>query len=368
MKSRIAIVASAGVFSLLAAGTLTYTLWGSPAAPLAAPVAQAPQEWEATIRACLPPSDSTQQDQLAFFSDSVQDCLRNTYNAASKAGQVNAVADATETIIRDKVLLSMICHDLAHDSGQHTLDYFQGDVVAAVNAYNGNYTCEGGFLHGITDAWAKSSPPDEAYRAVGEACRRSNDSGNFYGICTHGYGHAAWIGRLDPMKAAQLCLLLDDPQGRSQCGEGIIMDLYQPAGSNIPHRPIELAGEEMPEICRTWPEPGTPGMLEGCVRGSAYIFARDVFAAMGDIDKYKPPFKDIPQEFYDNTSRAAKDAYDKCQNMDKTSIDQCQKDLAKFLVWRPSAALADPEVRKVVCSGLDGDLRDYCINLKYEII
>lgn len=363
-------VAAAAVPAFLAGLVGTYALWGgsSPAVdedPGRGTILDA-SGWNDRILSCLPPADNTPEQQAAFFEPAVEECLRGVYFTAAEAGQVNAIADATSEVIQDKVLLSMLCHDLAHDSGEMTLQFYKGDIVAAVNAYNGNGTCEGGFLHGITDAWAKGSPPDEEYQAVGEACKREQN-GDFYGLCAHGYGHAAWIGRLDPLKAAGLCALLDRPDGRAQCGEGIIMDLYQPAGSNIEHRPLELAREEMPGLCQEWPRPDLEGMHDGCLSGAAYIFAREVFENMGSVDQFKPPFRDIPEEFYANTRAASSRAVGFCRGMQGESSKQCQKYLAKFVVWRPSPALAHPDVRAAICSGFDDDLQDMCLSLKFEI-
>lgn len=258
------------VLGVLAAAT--GALLGGVNAPLSdTPSSQAQAtsaaDWQERLRGCA-------QGVMTFAvlsSDQVQACLEAQMREAFSAGGLGLVEAALEAEIENSPDLYYACHNLAHRVGAHayTITRDAGELLG--QATEGS--CAYGLGHGVLDGFAEAHPSAAEYARVAQACvdvRRQ--PGNERVICPDGLGHAAWKIAGEMAAAVNLCALVPTGEGRRECGEGIVMQVYEPAGSR-PDLSAPLAPESLITLCQSWPTKD-PELLAGCASGAGYIFTR----------------------------------------------------------------------------------------------
>jgi len=227
----------------------------------------------AELRAELVACSAGDMSEGRLIEDDVQDCYYRVMTAAVRAGQMMDVQQALAEQIEATPGIYAACHSVGHRVGKEAFAEY-GDIAELIRL-NDTTTCQYAFGHGILDGFAFSDPSDDEFRAAAEACigmRLLGVEGNkVYKLCSDGLGHAAWSSTRDLWGAVARCRMLDDQLARATCGEGIMMQLYEPAGDE-PSRDIDQAWFEVPQLCISWPDTGET--REGCYSGSGYVYTR----------------------------------------------------------------------------------------------
>lgn len=208
-----------------------------------------------------------------LIADDAQACLYRVLSTAVAAGQMMDAQTALAAQIEQTPGLYAACHTVGHRAGREAFEK-RGDIAALIRE-NATTTCQYAFGHGILDGFAFAGPSDDEFRAAADACvgmRLAGAEGNkVYKLCSDGLGHAAWTstGRLP--HAVARCRMLDDELARAVCGEGIVMQIYEPAGS-LPTEDLTQAPTGMLRLCLSWPD--RTETLDGCYSGAGYVYTR----------------------------------------------------------------------------------------------
>lgn len=208
-----------------------------------------------------------------LIAPDAQACLYRVLSTAVAAGQMMDVQAALSAQIEETPGLYAACHTVGHRVGREAFEKY-GDIAALLRE-NATTTCQYAFGHGILDGFAFAGPSDEEFRAAADACvgmRLAGVEGNkVYKLCSDGLGHAAWTSTERLPSAVARCRMLDDELARAVCGEGIVMQIYEPSGS-LPAEDLAQAPTGMLRLCLSWPD--RTETLDGCYSGAGYVYTR----------------------------------------------------------------------------------------------
>jgi hypothetical protein len=259
------------------------------------------------------------------------------------------------------------CHDIMHSAADHGAKTPTQvlDLIRKIDLPS----CQGGLVHGLLDAFAKLSPSQEDFIALGAACSEyyknsgsSNDSkvqsnmSMLYAYCTDGAGHAAWESTQDLRSAIDACNALNEAPGRASCAEGVLMQIFEPANGTPVHS-VEESFTIIPEMCATWPD-NTPtrDTLVGCNTGAAYIYTRPAWHLhsyfAGQVGTSEPT--EIPSDVSAKMQEHIDKAIDLCI---KYHTSACLKSIGHQL---PTSLFADQAATKRLCGRL-GEFETYCL-------
>jgi hypothetical protein len=320
--------------------------------------------WRTQIEPCIPVNET----QDAYSDKAVQDCLLRVFTTAAVKLETQALATALSALIVEHPLLGLPCHKPAHIIGETVLQAAGGDIAKALATHD-HPSCEAGFIHGMIDAFAAKNPSPAEFARLIAACESSADT-NMLHYCTHGVGHAAWIVTNDGPESSRYCALLRTPEGRAQCGEGVMMDMYEPATDQFPTRDSMKAPEEMPEVCANWAEPELPGMLEGCAHGAAFVFSKRALERVYVwAHKIPYPYPDqLPEQFNAEVTAAAEAVASWCAKLPGRAADSCLRDLGIAYPHVPHPLLLRPDVRTLLCRPLGEQTLKNCVaQVRYNI-
>ena len=273
------------LFLLLAVPVL-YLGWrytDSGAAPLDS------QGWRDRFLVCSPDRDNMR----SLLTEATQLCLLDVMKDSVDADRLFEMQDGLGLAIVDAPGLATVCHTPGHRAGRYAFEKQQD--IAAMILGNRSAVCAYAIGHGILDGFADTRPDDTLFRAATTACesidmsgRSKEDTAQVLGLCADGIGHAAWSSTRDPVAAALRCGFLTVEINQSACGEGVIMQIYEPAGSE-PTGEVAKAATELPSFCENWPGNATTRL--GCYSGAGYIYSRPAWAfAYGKTTSLTEPF------------------------------------------------------------------------------
>lgn len=226
------------------------------------------QGWQDEFVACA----NTVLTAAVLLSEPVQKCMLGVMTAAVEAGQLTELNEALAAQIELTPSLFNACHNIGHAAGQRAFEV-DPDIEKLLLTQT-NATCQYALGHGILDGFAKAEPTDAEFAAAAQACTSLADLGTpAFAFCSDGLGHAAWASTNDLASAVARCGMLGLEYSQAICSEGIIMQIYEPAGLP-PARDINQAHEDLPEMCATWPSGGRASLDFGCHSGAGYIYTR----------------------------------------------------------------------------------------------
>ncbi len=319
--------------------------------------AQDVSQWKERIQTCIPVNET----QDAYSDKAVERCLLEVFTTAAVKLETQALATALSELIVVHPLLGLPCHAPAHIIGETVLKAAGGDIVQALATHD-HPSCEAGFIHGMIDAFAAKDPSPAEFARLVAACEASADT-NMLHYCTHGIGHAAWIVTNDGPESSRYCALLRTPEGRAQCGEGVMMDMYEPATNQFPTRDSMKAPEEMPMVCANWAEPELPGMLEGCAHGAAFVFSKRALERIY-VWAHKIPYPypdELPEQFNSEVTEIAETVASWCGRLPGRAADSCLRDLGIAYPHVPHPLLLRPDVRTLLCRPLGVETLRNCV-------
>lgn len=280
-------------------------------------------------------------------SDEYQGCLYALMTHAADTGQLAELQDALSAELEQTPALANHCHDTGHRAGEYAFK-LNPDIYTQLMD-NSRVTCAYAIGHGLLDGFARSDPDRADFAAAATACNEWEDDRDSHvgGFCADGLGHAAWDVTNDLDAAVERCALLEHGHNQKACGEGIIMQIYQPAGFLAEN---ELKGDldTLPELCSSWPTPaGSEEVKVGCFTGAGYIYTRAAWtlavAWSRDTDR-APLDSGIARQLRD----ALADAADRCG---RHAQDEGELPCLRSVAWQiPEQVYDHPDLLSEVCA------------------
>lgn len=248
------------------------------------------------------------------------------------------------------------CHDMLHRVGERALAEFKD--MADLILSNNSDVCGTAFIMGGVDAFGAQEPTVEEFRRVAQACEAMSGPGfasRLRGMCEHSLGHAAWKSTLEIPLAAARCGLLVTENGQVNCGDGVIMQIYQPANGEAT-RALERARYEMEDVCTEWPDIGAT--RRGCYAGAGYIYSRPLFTYESVVRGQAAGTRTLTVEQRDRLRELAFDVVDLCESHSwEEGVDACLERASQDI---PGAIYWDEELTEELCSRF-GRHQDRCI-------
>ena len=303
--------------------------------------------YEDAISTCLPENDNAKY----YNEKEIKDCLYSVFSKAAIKLKTQPLAAGLSNLIIKHPLLGLPCHEITHTIGDLTLKSAGGDIRKVLTTHD-NPSCEAGFIHGMIDAFAITMPSPLEFAKLVDACESSSDS-NMLHYCTHAIGHAAWI------------VTEDGAEGRAQCGEGVMMDMFVPATTRFASLDQSLAPSHLQSVCRDWVRQSAPGMIQGCAHGAAFVFSKKALSIVyfWSENKLNYPYPDkLPDEMLLDLAKVGKEVKIYCEGLGGFAGKSCANDLSIAIPHVPHPLLLREDVRNALCSTLDKSTRDNCIN------
>ena len=204
-------------------------------------------------------------------SNEVKKCVLDIMKSAGKALQIVELNEAIEYAIEQQPVFFEVCHDLGHPAGRYAYTIYPNvyELLQIIGS-----TCQYAIGHGVLDGFADTKPNELSYMRAVDVCM-SIENPLTSSFCADGLGHVAWASTEDLAGAARRCAYINKQNLEEACVEGILMQIYEPAGF-APSRDITNAVKEIPSMCANWPQMDRIGNVTGCYKGAGYIFSRDL--------------------------------------------------------------------------------------------
>lgn len=279
------------------------------------------------LSSCFP-KNATNEDlfeaKVSCFDEKVIKIAASTPNPVDVFVSINALNVARPDVFT-------VCHNASHRVGEvalkrvHKVHGLDKEIIAALLDRGGS-ACMGGLMHGVMDAVANLVVNVEDYKPAIEACLLANP--DTLGYCTDAVGHATWDTFRKVLPAAEVCSFFQTPSSRRECGEGILMRMYQREETTDSWYLGNTSDEDLPrwnkgvaDICASWPK--TPFAAapeedprEWCWSGSVYLLFKPIFAVMEEkVNQDKDQFEGI------STRLSA--AISVCQGFPAPGDDRC---------------------------------------------
>lgn len=259
---RLILILSLGAASAAAAAAVVFSPWSVYGGGTSA--AEEP-DWSQRFVDCA----GGVMTHAVLESESVQGCILDVMLQAAEEGQVWDMQAALERQIEATPAIYDVCHNMGHLVGRRAFE-LDPDIARLVGD-NPSATCAYAIGHGVFDGFAESDPTPEGFRAAANAC--ASKQGVEAGLCADGIGHAAWSSSHDLATAVSYCTMLPPGDMRAACSEGIIMQIFEPAGFASSTYDLERAFSELPLLCERWPSSDADSVA-GCHMGAGYMYTR----------------------------------------------------------------------------------------------
>lgn len=203
-----------------------------------------------------------------------ESCLQSRLALLQARWPAGAILDALELALGSRPELAASCHAPMHALGQSAYKSSRSlsDALAVTNP-----VCQGGYQHGVFDAWGETltpGSPDLARLAQAAALCDHAPAGDARYLCFDGFGHVAWRTGSTMVRAAQACLHSLTREGRLGCMAGIVMDRYAPVTPSSSPEPLD----GLPGQCRLLPAKlweGSLAVRSACRQAAVYPFTQE---------------------------------------------------------------------------------------------
>lgn len=213
-------------------------------------------------------SKGVRERQIMLSSD-VTACITDIMKNAVRSKQIYVLDEAVAHTITVEPLFFEACHNIGHAAGRHAYSVY-GNIEELL--LNIGSSCQYALGHGVLDGFADSMPDETLYFKAARACLAIDDDVTA-GFCGDGLGHVAWSSTNNISDAVRRCAYLSKPNLEEACGEGVLMQIYEPAGFE-PSSTLADSVNEIPSMCARWPLASKPSSVNGCYRGAGYVFSR----------------------------------------------------------------------------------------------
>jgi len=175
-------------------------------------------------------------------------CFRNFLSDFVAQNGIQELLSALEIITKEESLDPSYCHDVVHALGQLGTEHqsVQETVVVCTDL------CTYGCHHGAVEQYvATETDPQKQHQLVSDvvdACKSSNRA-----ACFHGLGHGVSVlGNYELPTSLALCNQVEEESDRMYCGEGVLMELYEPSTFD---KPIQEFPEDIGAFCESLESP-----------------------------------------------------------------------------------------------------------------
>ena len=269
---RVLTVAALLIFAILACSSLALSLRTTTASVGKKPEVthvQAPDSafWEQQLLAC----SNGILTAAVLLTDTSGACLLAVMKSAVDVQAVSPLQQAMDRLERRSPAWFAACHGPGHKAGRYF--YEQSPDITARLADIDSSTCAYSIGHGVLDGFAASSPTREAFQMAAGECSRLDDASHaVHALCADGLGHVAWAATKSFAEAPYLCSLFGNELRQESCGEGIVMQVFEPAGF-LPSMDAAGAPGTLPAICEKW-DTASLSVQRGCYHGAGYVYSR----------------------------------------------------------------------------------------------
>lgn len=227
------------------------------------------ESWEVELSACMAPGPA-----LAVSDSEAKECALGVMRRAVDGNQVAQILTATTRVLDRLPNFLPVCHYAGHQAGQYAFSKYNdpGFLLRLADST----ACAYALGHGILDGFALESPSIEEFAEVIDVCESFQASrGDLFTACADGAGHAAWTSTQDFSRAFGRCDSFSSAGARSLCAEGVVMQVYEPAGLEA-SRPVGQAPLDLPRVCAS--ETTSQEASLGCASGAGYVYSRPWWA------------------------------------------------------------------------------------------
>jgi hypothetical protein len=258
---------------------------------------------------------STTSDDITYMSKA-QQCVADVMTLALSNDDISTFIPDLERAVDDNDFLYQVCHPAAHTAGKQALEA-SDDLFTLLNEVAKSTVCDWGFGHGVIDTLALRGEDNETLDQLVRWCEEHVSDERLYGLCADSIGHYSWISTQNLERSAVNCARVQTPQGKSSCGGGIMMQMFEPAASAGSYSRVE-APELIPEICRRWMKVA-PIEIDylGCSHGAGYVYGLRVRDAAWNWlnDKESLAANSTPPEALEPVIGEIKNAVKHCENL-----------------------------------------------------
>lgn len=316
-----------------------------------------PQAWRDRFVACA----NGDMVERTLIAAEVQTCILGVMLDSVEAGDVMGMQRALAAQIQLTPDLYAACHTVGHKAGQAA--FAASNDIAALIVENRTSTCQYAIGHGVLDGFALASPSDAEFRAAAEACVTLRDgeeeAQKAFKLCSDGLGHAAWTSTKDPVQAVLRCRMIADETGQELCGEGVIMQIYEPAGT-APSADLSRAAQDLPALCSNWPDTGPT--RKGCYAGAGYIYTREAWTL--HYARNTDGAAELNTEQRQRMQESMLDAAANCRNHpEPEGVSHCLFSMSQQI---PPSIFVDDALADTICSAL-GEWRQRCLDFRFVI-
>jgi hypothetical protein len=256
-------------------------------------------------------------------------CLADVMIYAFENDDLETFLPVLESAVARSETLYTVCHPAAHTAGRYALDGGP-EVMPLLDIVAMNTVCDWGFGHGVIDSLAERGDDPATLEDIVDWCERHVSDERLYGLCTDSVGHYSWTSTGDLAKSVANCEMLATDSGKTSCGGGILMQMFEPAAAAGSYTRQE-APELIPSICTSWfAVAGTPGGRNGCAMGAGYVYGldvRDVTWAL--IEEYsRNPGGGLPLQHQERILETVRVAHDRCRIFEEEYFRTCTSMLA----------------------------------------
>lgn len=284
-----------------------------------------------------------------------RECMTEVMFGYLAAGANDELWEALRVQAFETPYFYFACHSILHKVGERAYKEFKD--MAALVLENNSDVCGTGFIMGGLDAFGADDPSPEEFQRVARACASMDGPGfavRLRGMCEHSMGHVAWKSTKELSQAAERCALIETEMGQLACGDGVVMQIYQPVNDD-PTRPIEAGFEELDRLCESWPD--VASTRGGCYGGAGYIYTRPLYLYDAVVRNENRESTTLTDEQRAKLLELAMFAVDKCKaHTWAEGVDKCLRRAAWAI---PGSVHWDPTLVAEICANFE-NYQDQC--------
>lgn len=282
------------------------------------------------IQSCIPEFYGTEQD---YKDAKIYECLYDSLVASADAGRAvfTGTTDLLESYSKEDAIFGNICHLAAHDAGSSHAG--QTDPISALELTSD--FCFSGFVHGVFDFLGAADYTVKEWADIAKACERISAQRPM--ACADGLGHASWDFLKEPSKAFENCEIFNLDDKVSECAEGVVMQMFQPAVVKKSSKVLPLPADKE-VICE---DLTSINLKKGCFLGIGWLLGNEVATASAPYLSQGQ----YPESNKKDLLKVFMESVDTCLELAEGSSD-C---LARFFTSVPYPIWQDRELREMLC-------------------
>lgn len=244
-----------------------------------------------------------------------QQCMADAMALALTNDDVEALIPELEKVVQDDPFYYSMCHPAAHTAGKQALEA-SDDLFELLDRVAVSTVCDWGFGHGVIDTLALRGEDPETLKGLINWCETRRSDERLYGLCSDSIGHYGWISTGNIERSAVICTQVPSSSGKTSCGGGVLMQMFEPAGGRGQYD-RKTAAETIPDVCQRWLKVA-PTQVDnvGCSHGAGYVYGLDVRdAAWLWLNEPGSSSRSVPEETMENVTDRINAATTNCRKL-----------------------------------------------------